>query len=161
MKKIAITAAVLTSLSLLLTGCGSNGTSQPSTDADSGATAAMLPLDTDVTLRVGTGADGAIILDSSMMEGFFASDHYTDENPYGFALVLTADGKKQLRSSTRELAKEQSKITLWADGNAISSPTVTSMLNTKFVILNIASVTDDASYRAVVEALQADSAALS
>ena len=49
----------------------------------------MLPLGEDVTVRVGTDANGEILLDGNTMEGFFASDHYTDESPYGFALVLT------------------------------------------------------------------------
>ncbi len=127
----------------------------PSADGVTSATAQMLPLRADVTLRTGTEPDGTVILQQADMEGFFASDHYTDESPYGFALVLTAYGKKQLRNATRELAKEQAQITLWANGEALCSPTVTTVLNTKYVILNIASVKDAESYQHVVSQLQA------
>ena len=78
--------------------------------------------------------------------------------PYAYALVLSDEGKKQFRNATRELAKEQSKITVWAGDQAVCSPTITSMLNTNFVILNVASVTDDESYQAVLDALCAPSA---
>ncbi len=152
MKK-AILAAAAISAACLFAGCSSQTVSS-SADGETSATSVMLPLGEDVTVRVGTDANGEILLDGNTMEGFFASDHYTDESPYGFALVLTGDGKKQFRNATRELAKEQSTITLWAGDEAICSPVITTMLNTKYVILNIASVTDAASYEHVVDALQ-------
>ena len=107
-----------------------------------------------VTVRAGTDPDGEILLSSATMEGFFASDHYTDESPYGFALVLTGEGKKQFRVATRELAKDQSPVTLWAGDEAICSPVITTSINTKYVILNISSVKDAESYDYVVNALQ-------
>lgn len=151
MKKTAICFMLLALL--LLAGCTA-GTSDSSVDAQTSATAAMLPLSPNVTVRSGTDPDGEILLDSTTMEGFFASDHYTDESPYGFALVLTGEGKKQFRNATRELAKEQSPVTLWAGDEAICSPVITTSLNTKYVILNIASVTDADSYQHVVDVLQ-------
>ncbi len=152
--KRTLLCAILLSLALLCSACGAPA-STPSADGVTSATAQMLPLRADVTLRTGTEPDGTVILQQADMEGFFASDHYTDESPYGFALVLTADGKKQLRNATRELAKEQAQITLWANGEALCSPTVTTVLNTKYVILNIASVKDAESYQHVVSQLQA------
>ena len=151
MKKAAICSVLLALL--LLVGCTA-GTSDSSVDTQTSATAAMLPLSPNVTVRSGTDPDGEILLDSTTMEGFFASDHYTDESPYGFALVLTGEGKKQFRNATRELAKEQSPVTLWAGDEAICSPVITASLNTKYVILNIASVTDADSYQHVVDVLQ-------
>ena len=156
MKKMTVLSAVL-AMFFLLAGCGnSSGSGNGSVDGETSATAAMLPLAADVTVRVGTEPDGEILLDSATMEGFFASDDYTDETPYGFALVLTNEGKKSFRSTTRELAKEQSPVTLWAGKEAICSPVITTMLNTKYVILSISSVTDEDSYQHVVDALSAE-----
>lgn len=156
MKKMTVLSAVL-AMFFLLAGCGnSSGSGNGSVDGESSATAAMLPLAADVTVRVGTEPDGEILLDSATMEGFFASDDYTDETPYGFALVLTNEGKKSFRSATRELAKEQSPVTLWAGEEAICSPVITTMLNTKYVILHISFVTDEDSYEHVVDALSAE-----
>ena len=154
MKKI-IFLTISLALSLLCTGCGNNADTS-SVDAETSATAMMLPLGSDVCVRAGTEPDGEVLLDESTMEGFFASDDYTDEMPYGFALVLTNEGKKQFRNATRDLAKTQSAVTLWAGDEAICSPVITTMLNTKYVILNIASVTDGESYDYVVAALSAD-----
>lgn len=151
MKKTAFLIIALT-LALLCAGCGSDGDAS-SVDAETSATAKMLPLGSDVCVRAGSAPDGEILLDGATMEGFFASDDYTDEMPYGFALVLTNDGKKQFRNATRDLAKTQSTVTLWAGDEAICSPVITTMLNTKYVILNIASVTDSESYNHVVTAL--------
>lgn len=151
MKKTILLTAALAIMALLCTGCGNTS----SVDSETSATAAMLPLADDVCVRAGTEPDGEVLLDSSTLEGFFASDDYTEENPYGFALVLTGDGKKQFRTATRELAKEQGTITLWAGDEAICSPVITTMLNTKYVILNIASVTDSDSYQHVVDTLSA------
>lgn len=151
MKKTVFLAAALLS-ALLCAGCGSGG-DPSSVDGTTSATAMMLPLDSSVCVRAGTEPDGELLLDKDTMEGFFASDDYTDEMPYGFALVLTNEGKKQFRNATRDLAKTQSAVTLWAGDEAICSPVITTMLNTKYVILNIASVTDGESYAAVVAAL--------
>lgn len=154
MKKMILLGMALIALALTV-GCGAQNTAG-SVDGETSATAAMLPVAEDVTVRAGTDPDGEILLDATTMEGFFASDHYTDESPYGFALVLTGDGKKQFRNATRELAKDQSPVTLWAGDEAICSPVITTSLNTKFVILNIASVTDAESYQHVVDVLQAN-----
>ena len=54
------------------------------------------------------------------------------------------------------MAKEQSPVTLWAGEEAICSPVITTMLNTKYVILHISSVTDEDSYEHVVDALSAE-----
>ena len=148
-------AALLTAALFLFSGCSSTE-STSSVDGETSATAIMLQLNPDVTVRAGTEPDGEVLLDSETLEGFFASDHYTDQSPYGFALVLTNDGKKQFRNATRKLAKEQSAITLWAGDEALCSPVLTSMINTKYVILNIASVKDADSYQHVVDALRAD-----
>ena len=145
MKKII---ALLTLALCLLAGCSSTGT-----DTETSATATVLPLAADVCVRVGTEPDGEILLDSSTLDGFFASDQYTDKQKYGFALVLNSDGKSSFRNATRKLAKEQSPVTLWAGDEAICSPVITQMLNTNYVILNISSVTDDESYQHVVDVL--------
>lgn len=142
-------------LSVLCIGC-TNSNSNNAVDGETSATAIMLPLDDTVTVRSGTDPSGEILLDITTMEGFFASDHYSDQNPYGFALVLTSDGKKQFRNATRELAKDQSPVTLWAGEEAICSPVIGGVLNTKYVIFNIASVKDAESYQHVVDALSAD-----
>ena len=99
MKKF-VSGAALCLLLFCLAGCGSTQTVS-SVDGETSATARMLPLGADVTVRAGTDPDGEVLLDTSTMEGFFASDHYTDESPYGFALVLTGEGKKQFRNATR------------------------------------------------------------
>lgn len=150
MKKVTLLAAALAALSLLA-GCGSSGT-----DTQTGATETVLPLAEDVCVRAGTEPDGELLLDTGNMEGFVASKEYSDQQPYGFALVLTNDGKASFRNATRKLAKEQSAITLWAGDEAVCSPVITQMLNTNFVILSIASVTDDESYAYVVELLSED-----
>lgn len=150
MKKVTLLAAALAALSLLA-GCGSSGT-----DTQTGATETVLPLAEDVCVRAGTEPDGELLLDTESMEGFIASKDYSDEQPYGFALVLTNDGKDSFRNATRKLAKEQSAITLWAGDEAVCSPVITQMLNTNFVILSIASVTDDESYAYVVDLLSED-----
>ena len=150
MKKVTLLAAALAALSLLA-GCGSSGT-----DTQTGATETVLPLAEDVCVRAGTEPDGELLLDTGNMEGFVASKEYSDQQPYGFALVLTNDGKASFRSATRKLAKEQSAITLWAGDEAVCSPVITQMLNTNFVILSIASVTDDESYEYVVDLLSED-----
>ena len=147
MKKVTLLAAALAALSLLA-GCGSSGT-----DTQTGATETVLPLAEDVCVRAGTEPDGELLLDTGNMEGFVASKEYSDQQPYGFALVLTNDGKASFRNATRKLAKEQSAITLWAGDEAVCSPVITQMLNTNFVILSIASVTDDESYAYVVDLL--------
>lgn len=152
MKKIRTLPLLLSLFLLCLSGCGGSG-DPGSVDAETSATANMLALDETVCVRTGTAPDGEILLDGSTMEGFFASDHYTDQSPYGFALVLTNEGKKNFRNATRELAKEQSAITLWAGDEAVCSPVITGMLNTNYVILNIASVTDAESYQRVVDLL--------
>lgn len=150
MKRSISLAALIAALSLLA-GCGSN-----SADVQTGATETVLPLAEDVCVRAGTEPDGELLLDTDSMEGFIASKDYSNEQPYGFALVLTNDGKSSFRNATRKLAKEQSAITLWAGDEAVCSPVITQMLNTNFVILSIASVTDDESYEYVVELLSAD-----
>ena len=150
MKKVTLLAAALAALSLLA-GCGSSGT-----DTQTGATETVLPLAEDVCVRAGTEPDGELLLDTGNMEGFVASKEYSDQQPYGFALVLTNDGKASFRNATRKLAKEQSTITLWAGDDAVCSPVITQMLNTNFVILSIASVTDDESYEYVVDLLSED-----
>ncbi len=137
---------------LLCPGC-SNHLISP--DASTSATAVITPLAENVCVRAGTEPDGEILLDNTTMEGFMASSDYTDEMPYGFALVLTNDGKKSFRTATRNLAKDKSPITLWAGDEAICSPVITSMLNTNYVILSIASVTDDISYQRTVDLLSA------
>ena len=151
MKKFLL-PAMLSAL-VLLAGC-TTVSSPSSVDAETSATAQMLPLSPHVTVRAGTDPDGEILLSSATMEGFFASDHYTDESPYGFALVLTGEGKKQFRVATRELAKDQSPVTLWAGAEAICSPVITTSIKTTYVILNISSVKDAESYDYVVNALQ-------
>ena len=150
MKKVTLLVTALSALSLLA-GCGSSGT-----DIQTGATETVLPLAEDVCVRAGTEPDGELLLDTGNMEGFVASKEYSDQQPYGFALVLTNDGKASFRNATRKLAKEQSAITLWAGDEAVCSPVITQMLNTKFVILSIASVTDDESYEYVVDLLSED-----
>ena len=104
-------------------------------------------------VRAGTDPDGEVLLDSSTMEGFMAAKDYSDSMPYGFALVLNSEGKKSFRNATRELAKQQTPITLWVGDEAVCSPTITTMINTNYVILTIASVTDDESYDATVALL--------
>ena len=153
-KTITSMAAAL-SLAALLSGCGSGDV-----DATTSATAELLPLAEDVNVRAGTDPDGEVLLDGTTIQGIMASDHYDTgtSSPYAYALVLSGEGKKQFRNATRELAKDQSQITVWAGDQAICSPTITSMLNTNFVILNVASVTDDESYQAVLDALCAPSA---
>ena len=150
MKKVTLLVTALSALSLLA-GCGSSGT-----DIQTGATETVLPLAEDVCVRAGTEPDGELLLDTGNMEGFVASKEYSDQQPYGFALVLTNDGKASFRNATRKLAKEQSAITLWAGDEAVCSPVITQMLNTNFVILSIASVTDDESYEYVVDLLSED-----
>ena len=95
MKKFLL-PAMLSAL-VLLAGC-TTVSSPSSVDAETSATAQMLPLSPHVTVRAGTDPDGEILLSSATMEGFFASDHYTDESPYGFALVLTGEGKSNSAS---------------------------------------------------------------
>ena len=90
MKKAILAGAAILA-ACLFAGCSSQTVSN-SADGETSATSVMLPLGEDVTVRVGTDANGEILLDGNTMEGFFASDHYTDESPYGFALVLTGDG---------------------------------------------------------------------
>lgn len=153
MKKTTPLSLLLAAALLALPGCGSNSASGSAVDSETSATAIMLSLDESVCVRAGTTPEGELLLDGTTMEGFFASDHYTEQSPYGFALVLTNEGKKNFRNATRELAKEQSAITLWANGEAVCSPVITSMLNTNYVILNIASVQDAESYDTVVALL--------
>ena len=135
-------------------GCGAP-TEPASSDPDgaSSATAQVYSLSESVSVRSGLEPDGEVLLDTSNMEGFMASPHFTQENPYGFALVLTKDGQKDFRVATRDLAKEQSPITLWIGDEAICSPVITMMLNTKYVILNIASVKTDEDYQHTVDLL--------
>ena len=148
-RKIIAYMATAFSLTALLSGCGNSNV-----DTTTSATAE------DVSVRVGTDPEGEALLDGTTIQGIMASDHYDTgtSSPYAYALVLSDEGKKQFRNATRELAKEQSKITVWAGDQAVCSPTITSMLNTNFVILNVASVTDDESYQAVLDALCAPSA---
>ena len=154
-RKIIAYMATAFSLTALLSGCGNSNV-----DTTTSATAELLPLAEDVSVRVGTDPEGEALLDGTTIQGIMASDHYDTgtSSPYAYALVLSDEGKKQFRNATRELAKEQSKITVWAGDQAVCSPTITSMLNTNFVILNVASVTDDESYQAVLDALCAPSA---
>ena len=149
-KQMIIMLSMLTLL--LCAGCGNHSTSVDSTTS---ATAVVTPLAENVCVRAGTEPDGEILLDGTNMEGFMASSNYTEEMPYGFAIVLTNDGKKAFRTATRNLAKTKSPITLWAGDEAVCSPVITGMLNTNYVILSIASVKDDTSYQRTVDLLSA------
>lgn len=152
--KLTALAFLLAALALLA-GCsgGSHDDNSGSTDATTSATEQLLPLAENVCVRAGTDPDGEVLLDSSTMEGFMAAKDYSDSMPYGFALVLNSEGKKSFRNATRELAKQQTPITLWVGDEAVCSPTITTMINTNYVILTIASVTDDESYDATVALL--------
>ena len=155
--KLTALAFLLAALALLA-GCsgGSHDDNSGSTDATTSATAQLLPLAENVCVRAGTAPDGEVLLDSSTIEGFMAAKDYSDSMPYGFALVLNSEGKKSFRNATRELAKQQTPITLWAGDEAVCSPTITTMINTNYVILTIASVTDDESYDATVALLSSN-----
>lgn len=101
-RKIIAYMATAFSLTALLSGCGNSNV-----DTTTSATAELLPLAEDVSVRVGTDPEGEALLDGTTIQGIMASDHYDTgtSSPYAYALVLSDEGKKQFRNATRELAQ--------------------------------------------------------
>ena len=100
-RKIIAYMATAFSLTALLSGCGNSNV-----DTTTSATAELLPLAEDVSVRVGTDPEGEALLDGTTIQGIMASDHYDTgtSSPYAYALVLSDEGKKQFRNATRELS---------------------------------------------------------
>ncbi|HRR77156.1 MAG TPA: hypothetical protein P5191_10160 [Ruminococcus sp.] len=125
MKKI-LALSILSAL--VLTGCGSTGKSSSSSSETTVAETTDADIETEpiLTFRMGTDPNGEIILTEKNVvtaEPLIMQEPNGEQN-YGISLMFDEEGKNTFADVTSEAAQNNIPISIWYDGELISSPTV-------------------------------------